>query len=177
MKKFIFLLTPLLLAFEVCAQSFPKLELMEFEGVSFSLAADEFIHQIKSELGWKILDSVDNGVIFLGEYCGTECLAAVEFTPKTKLPIMITLNIGTSAENNDVTYGVALIKLTRAYGEALDVEGHHDVKVWQPKYKGYETTDNYRGLIMLEKGERGVSLKMLDMFNRVLSDAEKDLKE
>ncbi len=173
MKKFILFFVTLWGALYSYAQ--PQLQLLTFEQISFDNTREDFCAQLRSNLGWKILEATENGVIFMVNFCGTDGLAVVEFTPKTQLPVLIKIFIQDTPEKIMGVYTSSLIKFTKAYGEAIGVEGRQGLKIWQPKFKGYEMIDAHCGLVMLEKAEREISINILDSTHKLILDKEREM--
>lgn len=172
MKKFI-LIFAILAATAIKAQEFPDVQSIAFEGASFGNSRTDFLYQLKFHLGWQVLQSLDAGDILDGKYCDCDCLVAVEYTKERKFPVSLYISIMCDDSIKNSVFSAAIIRLSKWFGDPVSVENRNDVKVWQPKYSGYEMLNIYSSIVILEKEDKGITIKIMDMINKMILDSEK----
>lgn len=169
------------------------IEQLKFDGISFELADSLFIKEL-SKKHWKVKEKTDNGVIIIGSYLDIPCVGAIEFAPKSRVPVLmvITSTAGQNTFNEGLTLlNKAVSHLERSYGEYKAYEKVPEyaqteeqltnalkngqikiVAAFFPKYKGFENIDAYAGMITAELTPSGFEIRIKDALNSALRDSE-----
>lgn len=171
MKRFLLTAILSVCVLAVSAQQGPDLHSITFEGASFENSRIDFLYQIKHHLGWEVVQSLENGDILAGKYGDYDCIAAVEYTKKYKLPVIIKMSVKCPEGLFKSAFIWACARLSKQYGDPIKVEGNPYARVWQPKFQGWEMIDAYSGLITIEKSDLGFDINVCDMVNRMVLDS------